>query len=72
MIGSEPADKAIRFGCGATVGAGVGMLFALQAVWVTWGGVAVAGLLGALLCGWLAMRYGERFWDAFLRWGPWI
>jgi uncharacterized membrane protein len=61
----EPPDtqeKVIRFGCGFTFGA----LVAAGAVvsWVVASGETslAAVVVAGILCGWLAMRFGDPFW----------
>ena len=64
----EPPDtqeRALRFGCGACLGAVVGLslFFSAAADTPLWwlGAVALAPLFG-----WLALRWGDRFWKWFL------
>lgn len=61
----ERQERALRFGCGACLGAGVGLSLFLSMAWdspLWWlGAVALA-----LVFGWLALRRGNRFWQWFL------
>ncbi len=72
----EPPDgltKGIRFGCGALFGAvaGAGALFTL--ILDGWYWVAVVAAVSTLVCGFLAMRWGEDFWSWVVehRWWFW-
>jgi hypothetical protein len=60
------ADKQIRFGCGFVFGGGMGFLLALRYLVETLGPLIGCTLAGGLLCGWLAMRYGDHFWTDLL------
>jgi hypothetical protein len=72
----EPPDyeeKAIRFGCGfvfglVVIGFGTGLSLLGRGAWAA--GFAV---VGAVICGLLAMHMGERFWDWWRdrRWWWW-
>ena len=58
----------IRFTFGAGFGAllGLWLVVKVQDPFVFFGGIAVCGVIGGLLCD----RYGIRFWEAvsYLRW----
>jgi hypothetical protein len=59
-------EKGIRFGCGFLLGCvlAVGWLLTLVS-----GHVIAAGSLAAgLLCGYAAMKFGDRFWQHLIRW----
>jgi hypothetical protein len=59
--------KGIRFGCGFVAGI---MLVASGGLWfhAARGEYILAGLIAAgIVCGMLAMRYGEKFWDVLGR-----
>jgi len=64
-------EKGLRFGCGTIFG-GLLLFFALARNAFRFGSpfwIAVGG--GALVCGFLAMRFGDRFYRGignFLRW----
>ncbi len=67
----DPEEKVIRFGCGGLFGLLTGLLvFGL----VAFGGWMNAAVLTALSvsCGWLAVRYGDSFWDKVLKYVPWF
>lgn len=55
-------EKAIRFGCGALLGIFVGLY--LIAKWtIVSAGVAIAiWSVAILVCGHLALKYGDEFW----------
>jgi hypothetical protein len=67
----EPPDiqeKGIRFGCGFVVGLLLTASYAIS-LSVTNGYYSVAVLIvGGVICGLLAMKYGDRFWDGFRGW----
>ena len=70
----EPPDrleKGIRFGCGFLLGVATAIGALLTTLWRLQSVVAACVLVG-LLCGYFAMRFGDRFWDFVLRWWPWI
>jgi hypothetical protein len=62
-------EKGIRFGCGAVFGAFLGFLwFGLY-----WAGISnslvILAFIGlALVCGVLAMQFGDRFWSGLKDW----
>lgn len=59
--------KVIRFGCGALVGLPLGLYSVFNAGVLDSGAIATAGgVLGAVVIGYLSMRYGDRFWERFL------
>jgi high-affinity Fe2+/Pb2+ permease len=73
-------EKRLRFGCGFLFGLLVGGVLAiLLIIKLLQGGAAsfygmkvtvVAVVPGmAVLCGWLAMRRGDRFWHQAIDWG---
>jgi hypothetical protein len=61
-------EKRIRFGCGSLLGALLGFAFGMH--WLGYsGGVFLLLLVGhVLICGWLATRYGDRFWECIANW----
>jgi hypothetical protein len=66
----NPIGTGVRFGCGAVLGLIVGLYWAGQ-VWLFEVGPFLATIVVcALTCGWLATRFGLRFWEAVasLRW----
>jgi hypothetical protein len=70
----DPMEKRIRFGCGFLFGLVIG-LFEFARVLYTSAGlvVAVSAVSAALVCCWLAMKYGDRFWTELLsRWQWWM
>ena len=58
-------EKGIRFGCGAMIGLGIGAFAALKIirgldhVGLT---MLIGGVVGAVVCGLLAMLLGDDFW----------
>jgi len=73
----EPPDlteKTLRFGCGFIFGLLVTGLSGF--LWSVASGhyVVAVSVLAALICGVLALRYGDRFWhwlSRFSWWWPW-
>lgn len=68
----EFSDKAIRFGCGTIFGLIASYYFFREYVFprnsaffghhgVSW----VEVLLSAVVCGYLALKFGDRFWNSF-------
>jgi uncharacterized membrane protein YfcA len=72
-VEDEPADTmdaGLRIGCGAIVGFFAGVVWAfIHWKWKNTGvGFLVSALVGAVVCGALAFRYGDKFW----KWtNPW-
>jgi len=65
------AEKRIRFGCGLLIGVVLGIMSAIY--WSIANGWYFAALVAgvALVCGFLAMRYGDEFWYELLKlWRP--
>ena len=66
----DALEKGVRFGCGFLFGclAAVGGGF----VYLGWKGqyIAAACLLGGVVCGIAATRFGDRFWIWLSRWFP--
>jgi hypothetical protein len=62
----DKAEKQIRFGCGFLIGVVVGL--GSMIAWSITNGWYFAAIVGAiaLMCGFLAMRYGDEFWHSFL------
>ena len=59
-----PGERRVRFGCGALAGLGLGISWALRSM----GGTVETVLLivgCALVIGFGAVLFGERFWDFF-------
>ncbi|MBK8767293.1 MAG: hypothetical protein KA778_02535 [Burkholderiaceae bacterium] len=64
----DATEKGIRFGCGALLGALVALPTAGWLAEAAFGPTGVAVLLSALLFGWLALRFGDRFWGWVRHW----
>ena len=68
----DPLEKKVRFGCGFLFGLLVGFFEAARYLYRHYpASMLTTGIVvGALICGWLAMRYGDRFWFSMLgtRW----
>ncbi len=63
-------EKRVRFGCGFSFGAGVFFLVALREIGEFTGGFWVFVISAAILCGVVALRYGDEFWRQITRWFP--
>jgi len=64
----DPLEKKIRFGCGFVFGFLIvgfsGFLWSISTAYY----VAAFAVLCAMVCGLLAMRYGDRFWYSLRHW----
>jgi hypothetical protein len=67
----DTIENRIRFGCGFTFGLASGFFFAVQWVADTWGGFAATSITTAIVCGLLAMKYGDAFWYSLKDWFWW-
>jgi hypothetical protein len=65
-------EKGIRFGCGGLFGAVIGFFFIIEFHPDSSGGIALACVAGAVICGALAMRYGDPFWHGLKDWLWWV
>jgi len=69
----DASEKRIRFGCGFLFGflgaVGTGLVYSFSKGYYIVGCCVVAGLV----CGYAAMRMGDRFWNALANywWWPW-
>ncbi len=63
--------KSVRFGCGALFGALAGAGVVLQMIIGDWHIIAVVAVATALVCGFLAMRWGDDFWSWLASWFDW-
>lgn len=61
-------EKRVRFGCGFVFGLVSGGLFLVRVVAESLGVNAAGAVASALICGFLAMRFGERFWSWVRDW----
>ena len=68
---SLAVERGVRFGCGACLGTILGFLGAMQALDASFSALVVGAALGALLCGFLAVRFGDRFWESLPDWLQW-
>lgn len=72
---SRPTDRlaaGLRFGCGAVLGLIVGLYCAGQVGLHEIGPFVATIIVVALVCGWLAARFGIRFWEAVARLRWWV
>ncbi len=63
----DKSEKRIRFGCGFTFGLVVGFFGAARHIYSSAGGITAGAFVTAILFGWLAMKYGDRFWESLGR-----
>lgn len=56
-------EKRLRFGCGFTFGSVVAFGLALQVITEFSPGFWTLVVVAAFVCGWLARRYGDAFWE---------
>jgi hypothetical protein len=63
----DKLEMGIRFGCGGLLGAAIGFSFIIE-LFPNRYAIFVFCIAGAMLCGLLAMRYGDRFWHIIKDW----
>lgn len=61
-------EKGLRFGCGALFGVFVGLSVLTRVTAETFGGLWTYLGVSMLICGLLAMRYGDEFFKSFSDW----
>jgi|JI6StandDraft_1071083.scaffolds.fasta_scaffold00936_7 hypothetical protein len=59
----DASEKRIRFGCGFIFGGMVGFLVVAREIQEVTGTFWAAVICIALLSGYLALRYGDEFWE---------
>ena len=59
-------EKCLRFGCGTLFGGVTILLVVSRFIFSTSSGFWISICLGALACGLLAIRYGDRFYHGIL------
>jgi len=68
----DPMEKKIRFGCGFLFGLVIGFFEFARTMYRynSTGAVISCAVISVFLCGWLALKYGDRFWQGLprLRW----
>ena len=65
-------ERAARIGCGTLLGlvtGGIVAIWILPASWLVLVGIVTFALSGCIA---LALRYGERFFESYLRWLSWF
>jgi hypothetical protein len=67
----DGCEKTIRFGCGFLFGGIVLLVPVAQSVYKTGNVFWLVVGIGAFICGLLAIRYGDRFFNAFFKWFGW-
>ena len=55
-------EKATRIGCGALLGCFVGLYLIAKWTIMSFGVAAGVWAVAILVCGYLALRYGDEFW----------
>ena len=68
----DRTEKGIRFGCGFTFGLLVGFFTAARYIYQSVGWLATVTFAVAILCGFLAMQYGDEFWYSLKDWFWWL
>jgi hypothetical protein len=68
----DAMERKIRIGCGSVFGLFIALLVALRWFYFSVGIFAVLAIVFACLFGWLALRYGDRFWREILQALPWL
>ena len=63
-------ENSLRFGCGGIFGAGVGMIVWLQVLPLDSSAYTVLTciILFVVVSGLLAVRFGDRYWEAICNW----
>jgi len=71
MLNNNPDnfEKTLRFGCGGMVGVILGFSIVYHFIGTKWWMIFI--LIGIVVCGSLAMKYGDRFWDSLGDWIKW-
>jgi hypothetical protein len=64
----DKLEMGIRFGCGGLLGAVIGFSFLIELFPNRHGWIFAFCIVGAVVCGLLAMSYGDRFWHAIKDW----
>ena len=69
----DPMERNLRIGCGSVVGLVVALCLAFRFL-PSLAGFLVTALLAVVACAWLALRYGDAFFESMLKWmqGPWM
>jgi hypothetical protein len=67
----DTAEKVTRFGCGTLLGVIVGIVLAIKLTLSSFGLIAAVIVGAVLVCGFLALRYGDEFWYAVLGSARW-
>ena len=62
------SERAVRFGCGLVVGLVLGFFLSIQFDILS---IPIA-IGAAILFGFLAVAFGERFWNALMKFGSWF
>jgi hypothetical protein len=69
----DPMEKRMRFGCGFLCGLVLGFFGTLRVMykimyWYNSAGLVISiAVISALISGWLALKYGDRFWQEMCR-----
>lgn len=60
-------EKSIRFGCGSIFGFFIGLRIALEYIGVRNPSFVLVIILIAVVCGTLALKFGDKFWHFFIK-----
>jgi hypothetical protein len=66
-----PGEGGVRFGCGAVVGALLGFHLAVRETDADASTAVAVIAVAAISLGWLAARYGDRFWEGLINLVRW-
>ena len=65
-------EKGIRFGCGSLVGLAMGSAILFRWWFINegyeWATFSIVLLAHMAICGWLATRFGDRYWERLKDW----
>ena len=65
---TDTFEKRLRFGCGFVFGGIVLLILGMREITVLTGGFWAFVVGGALIFGFLAMRFGDDFWQNISKW----
>jgi hypothetical protein len=68
----DKAEKITRFGCGALFGVVIGIGLAIRFAFSSLGFIAAIIVGAILICGYLALKFGDEFWPSIKDWWWWL
>lgn len=73
MIDPDRMEQGIRLGCGIVFGLILGGVVLIYGLFDWFGWEVAIMVTSAILCGYLSLKLGDRFWDSILeRWSRWF